>query len=462
MVNRLYNSFGDNVAILHSELSEGEKYDEYTKINDGLVKVVVGTRSAIFAPLENLGIIIIDEEHSSTYKQESSPRYNAIDIAKFRAEYNNCPLILGSATPSLESFARAKKGVYKLLTLDKRIGDYKLPSIKLIDMSLEMKKRNMLFSDELKKEIINTLEKKEQVLLLLNRRGYSTVVSCQSCGYTYKCPNCEITLTYHKSSNNLRCHYCGYTIFLNKICPNCKEDAIRSFGSGTEKIEKELNDLFPSARILRMDRDTTIKKGSHKKYINMIENREVDIIIGTQMITKGLDFPYISLVGVINADESLNIPDFRSNEKTFSLLNQVSGRAGRSGIDSKVILQTFNTDNIIYKYVINNDYNGFYNYEMNLRKKLKYPPYYYVISIKVCSKDYDKSSKNATKIFNYLKNNIDSNSIILGPSTANIFRLNNIYRFQIIIKYKYDNKLFDSIEFIDNMYIGNRDIYLEI
>lgn len=462
MVDRLYNSFGDDVAILHSELSEGEKYDEYTKISGGLVKVVVGTRSAIFAPLINIGIIIIDEEHSTTYKQESNPRYNAIDVAKFRSEYNNCPCILGSATPSLESYARAKKNVYKLLTLNKRIGDYKLPSVNLIDMAKEMKKRNMLFSDELKSEIIKTLEKNEQVLLLLNRRGYSTIVSCQSCGYTYKCPHCEITLTYHKSSNNLRCHYCGYTLFLNNICPNCKEDAIRSFGSGTEKIETELNKLFPSARILRMDRDTTTKKGSHKKYIKMIENREVDIIIGTQMISKGLDFPNISLVGVINADESLNIPDFRSNEKTFSLLNQVSGRAGRSGIESKVILQTFNPDSIIYKYIKNNDYIGFYNYEMDLRKKLKYPPYYFIVSIKICSKNYDIASKNAIKIYSYLKNNIDSKSIILGPSTANIFKLNNIYRFQIIIKYKFDNKLFDSISFIDNMYIDNKNLFLEI
>ena len=462
MVNRLYNSFGSDVAILHSSLSEGEKYDEYTRISEGLVHVVVGTRSAIFAPFSDIGIIIIDEEHSTTYKQESSPRYNAIDIANYRSNYNNCPLILGSATPSLESFARAKKGVYKLLTLNKRIGNYKMPEVKLVDMSLEMKKRNMIFSDDLKSEIINTLERNEQVLLLLNRRGYSRIVSCQSCGYTYKCPHCEITLTYHKSTNNMRCHYCGYTIFLNKICPNCKEEAIRDFGTGTEKIEDELNKLFPSARILRMDKDTTVKKGSHEKYIKMIEDKEVDIIIGTQMISKGLDFPNISLVGVINADESLNVPDFRSNERTFSLLNQVSGRAGRSGIDSKVILQTFNSDNIIYKYVVSNDYIGFYNYEMNLRKKLKYPPYYYIIGIKVCSNDYNLASKNATKIYDYLKNNIGSTNIVLGPSTANIFKINNVFRFQIIIKYKCDDKLFDSIKFIDNMYIDNKEVYLEI
>ncbi len=462
MVERLYDSFGNNVAILHSGLSDGEKYDEYTKINAGEVSVVVGTRSAIFAPLKNIGIIIIDEEHSSTYKQENAPRYNAIDIGKWRGKYNDCPVVLGSATPSLESFARAKKGVYKLLSLPNRIGNYELPEVSIIDMSKEMKKRNMLFSDELKSAINSTLEKKEQVMLLLNRRGFSTIVSCQSCGYTYKCPHCEITLTYHKSSNNLRCHYCGYTIFLKEICPSCKENAIRSFGAGTEKIEIELNNLFPNARILRMDRDTTTKKGSHEKYIKMINDKEVDIVVGTQMISKGLDFPDISLVGVINADESLNIPDFRSNEKTFSLLNQVSGRAGRSGIKSRVLIQTFNPDNKLFELIKNNDYIGLFNSEMLIRKKLNYPPYYYILGLKICSKDYELASKNATKIANYLKNNIDSNSIILGPSTANIFKLNNIYRFQIIIKYKFDDKLFETLKFIDNMYLNEKDIYLEI
>lgn len=462
MVNRLYNSFGSDIAILHSGLSDGEKYDEYTKINDGLVHVVVGTRSAIFAPLNNIGLIIIDEEHSTTYKQETSPRYNAIDIAKWRCNFNNAPLILGSATPSLESYARGEKDVYKLLTLDKRVGNISLPTVKLVDMREEMKKRNMLFSDELKTNIINTLNKHEQVMILLNRRGYSTFVSCQSCGYTYKCPHCEITLTYHKNSNNLRCHYCGYTKIFNSICPNCKEDAIRSFGSGTEKIELELKKLFPTARILRMDRDTTIKKGSHEKYIKMIENEEVDIIVGTQMISKGLDFPLISLVGIINADETLNIPDFRSNERTFSLLNQVSGRAGRSGIESNVIIQTFNPDNKLFEFIKNNDYKSFYKYEMNIRKKLKYPPYYYLVSLKICSKNYEEASKNASKISTYLINHISNTSIVLGPSTATMFKLNDIYRFQILIKYRFDDKLHDALNFIDNLYITNKEVYIEI
>lgn len=462
MVNRLKNSFKNDIAILHSGLSDGEKYDEYTKINNNEVNVVVGTRSAIFSPLKNIGIIIIDEEHSSTYKQESNPRYNAIDMAKWRCKFNNCPLLLGSATPSLESFARAQKGVYKLLELNKRVNNYEMPEVKLVNMAQEMKKRNMIFSDELKHEINNTLKNKKQAMILLNRRGFSTFVSCQNCGYVYKCPHCEITLTYHKSKNSLRCHYCGFTKYLDIKCPNCKEDAIRDFGTGTEKIETELKKIFPEAKIIRMDRDTTTKKGSHEKYINLIEEGKVDIIVGTQMISKGLDFPNINLVGVINADETLNIPDFRSNERTFQLLNQVSGRAGRSGIKSKVIIQTFNTDNIIFEFIKNNDYISFFKYEMELRKKLKYPPYYYIISIKICSKDYELASKNSTKIYNYLKNNIEKQSIILGPSTASLFKLNNIYRFQIIIKYKYDNKIFDSLKFIDNLYITEKNIFLEI
>lgn len=462
MVERLYKTFGSSVAILHSRLSDGEKYDEYTKIVKNEVSLVVGTRSAIFAPINNLGLIVIDEEHSSTYKQESNPRYNAIDIAKWRSEFNNCPLILGSATPSLESFARAQKKVYKLLELKSRVKNYSLPHISIIDMSKEMKKRNFIFSDELKKELEKNLKIKQQTMLLLNRRGFSTIVSCQNCGYTYKCPHCEITLTYHKSTNNLRCHYCGYTKILEKYCPNCKEDAIRSFGLGTEKIEEETKKLFPYARIIRMDRDTTTKKNSHETYIKMIEKEEVDIIIGTQMISKGLDFPKISLVGVINADESLNLPDFRSSERTFSLLSQVSGRAGRSGIESKVLIQTYNPDNKIFNLIKNNDYIGLYNNEMVIRKKLKYPPYYYILGIKVCSKNYDLASKHAIKIASYLKNNVEETTIILGPSTANMFKFNNIYRFQIIIKYKYDNLLFKSVKFIDDMYIKEKDVYLEI
>lgn len=461
IVNRFYLRFGKNVAILHSALSQGEKFDEYKKIINRDVKIVVGTRSAVFAPLKNIGIIIIDEEHTSSYKQENNPRYNAIDAGIFRAEYNNCPIVLGSATPTLESYARALKGVYKLLVLDKRIGDSILPKVTMIDMADEIKKRNFIIGAQLKDAILERLERKEQIMLLLNRRGFSTFINCQSCGYTYKCPHCDISLTYHKVSNHLRCHYCGYTLFKSDVCPSCKEKSIRDFGLGTEKLEEEIKKLFPKARVVRMDADTTIKKGSHERIIKSIENREYDIIIGTQMISKGLDFPYVTLVGVINADESLNIPDFRSGERTFSLLCQVAGRAGRSELKGDVIIQTFNPDNITLNLAAHQDYKGLFNYEMNLRKRLKYPPYYYLTSIKICSRNYDDAIENAKKISLYLKNNL-SDEIILGPTTAGMFKLNGIFRFQIIIKYKNFDNIKKHLKYIDDLYINERQVYLEI
>ena len=462
LINRFYNRFGNDVAIFHSELSDGEKYDEYKKINNDQVHIVVGTRSAVFTPIKNLGLIIIDEEHTSSYKQENNPRYNAIDIAKWRCEYNNIPLVLGTATPSLETMARAQKGVYKYISMDKRVGNAKLPIITIVDMQQEYRKRNMILSDDLKIAIDNRLKNKEQVMLLLNRRGFSTYITCEACGYTYKCPHCDITLTYHKTSKHLRCHYCGYTLLYDGICKECHEKAINTFGLGTEKVENLIKELFPSARVVRMDRDTTTKKGSHEKIIKGIENLEYDIIIGTQMISKGLDFPKVTLVGIVNADESLNIPDYRSGENTFALLSQVSGRAGRSELQGEVIIQTFNPDNKTLLNVKNNNYLANYEYEMNIRKILKYPPYYYLIGIKVISKDYNKAAYEANDIVDKLRNNKEDNTIILGPTTASQFKLNNNYRFQIIIKYKKDNKIFNILKEIDNNYINNKDVYIEI
>ena len=462
IVRRFYDRFGKNVAIFHSNLSDGEKYDEYKKIMNGEVSIVVGTRSAIFTPLKNIGLIIIDEEHSSNYKQDNNPRYNAIDVAKWRSEYHKCPLVLGSATPSLESMARAGKDVYKYVPLTKRIGKAKLPSMKIVDMAPEFKKRNMILSDELQMEIMKTLERKEQVMLLLNRRGFSTIITCQSCGYTHKCPHCDITLTYHKTSNHLRCHYCGFTTFNSDICPECKESAVRDFGLGTEKVEQFIKELYPSYNVIRMDLDTTTRKGEHERMIKAIENREVDIIIGTQMIAKGLDFPNVTLVGVVNADESLNIPDFRSGENTFSLLSQVSGRAGRGDLPGQVIIQTFNPDNKTLNYVLKHDYLGNYNYEMDIRKKLKYPPYYFLVSLKVASKSYEAASKEVTKVAQYLRSNVGPNTVCLGPTTASQFRINNVYRFQITIKYKKDDKLFEALKYLDQQYAFNREVSLEI
>lgn len=460
MVNRFSEVFGNQIAALHSALSEGEKYDEWRRINKGEVSIVIGARSAIFAPLNNLGIIIIDEEHSDSYKQDNNPRYNAKDIALIRSKTNNCPVIMGSATPSLEVFARAKKGVYKLLSLPNRVNGKSLPNVKMVDMNEEVKKGNSYFSEELLKEIKNRLEKGEQVILLLNRRGYSTISTCKNCGYTAKCPNCDITLTHHLSSNTLRCHYCGYGTRVLKKCPECGEEAISSLGVGTEKIEQELNKLI-DCKILRMDFDTTSKKGMHAKMINDFKNHEYDILLGTQIVAKGLDFEDVTLVGVINADTSLNIPDFRSSENTFSLLSQVSGRSGRSKKNGSVIIQTYNKDHYAISYAKNHDYMGFYNKEMFIRHELKYPPYFYICYIRISGKDYNLLSQESNKIKKSLERNLKS-TIILGPSPAGVFRVNNIYRYGIILKYKKEDNLYKFLELLLNHYKTNSKISIDI
>lgn len=455
-----FTSYFSNIAVLHSGLSDGEKYDEWRKINEGKVNIVIGARSAIFAPLKNIGVIIIDEEHSQTYKQENNPRYNAIDIAKERCKYHNCPLILGSATPSLESFARAKKNVYKLLELKNRYNNNTMPKVEIIDMNKEFKKASGYFSNTLIDQIKETLERKEQVILFLNRRGYSSFLTCSSCGYVEKCPNCDISLTYHKSSNMLRCHYCGYATKRKKLCPKCQEE-FKDYGIGTEKVEEELKSLIKDAKIIRMDVDTTTTKNAHAKIINSFLEEKYNILIGTQMIAKGLDFPNVTLVGVLNADIGLNFPDFRSSETTFSLLNQVLGRSGRGNKEGKVLIQTFNPEHYAIAYTKNHDYLGFYNEEMKIRKILKYPPYYYICSIKIISKDYNLASKSSYDVVNYLKQNI-KNEIILGPSVCNVFKLNNNYRFQIIIKYKDVNNILEYLTNIEHHYFNKKDIKIEI
>ena len=462
VVNKFYDRFGNDVAIFHSGLSEGERYDEYLKMLRGEVHIIVGTRSAIFMPIKNLGIVIIDEEHSDTYKQDSNPRYSAIDMAEFRCKLNNIPLVLGSATPSLESMARALKGVYNYIEMPNRVGNAKLPKISIVDMREEIKRRNAIFSEELKFKLSTRLEKGEQSILLLNRRGYSTVISCKNCGYTYKCPHCDITLTYHKSSNNLRCHYCGYTIIKSDTCPECKNNSLGEHGLGTEKLELELNKILPNARIIRMDADTTRNKGAHEDIINKFRKHEYDILLGTQMISKGLDFPLVTLVGVINADATLNIPDFRSGERTYSLLSQVAGRAGRSDLLGEVIIQTYDPDNYTLNCVCKNNYMDFYNYEMGNRKKLDYPPYYYLTSIKIASKDYDIASKEINKVRIFLEKKLSDNVIILGPTTANVFKINNVYRFQIIVKYKREPNLFNVLKELDELYMLNNKCNIEI
>ena len=462
IAKRFYEAFGSDVAIFHSSLSEGEKYDEYLKILRGEVHVVVGTRSAIFVPFTNLGIIIIDEEDSSSYKQDNNPRYHVRDMAIYRGKYNNIPVVLGSATPTLESKARADKGVYKLLKLSNRVGNAKLPIIHVIDMEGEMKKRNLIFSEFLQNKIREKLIRKEQVILLLNRRGFSTFITCSNCGYTYKCPSCDITLTFHKSTNNLICHYCGYQKKKDEVCPECHEASLNYYGLGTEKLEEKIKEMYPDARVVRMDQDTTRNKGSHEKIIGEFKEYKYDILLGTQMISKGLDFPKVTLVGVINADASLNIPDYRSSEVTYSLLSQVAGRAGRSEMPGEVIIQTFNPDNYVIECVKSNNYDKFYLQEMNFRKKLRYPPYYYLVGIKVIGKVYEKTIEDARKVKKYLDDNLNKETIVLGPTTASVFRFNNEYRMQIIIKYKFDDKLMATLKDLDNIFSGNKDNYLEI
>lgn len=462
MIERFQKRFGDNIAALHSALSDGEKYDEWRRIERGEAVIVIGARSAIFAPLDNIGMIIIDEEHSDSYKQsDSNPRYNAKDIALVRAKYHNCPVIFGSATPSLEIMARAQKGVYKYLSLPNRVNGKKLPLVRIIDMNEEIKKSKGHFSRNLITAIADKLKKGEQIILLLNRRGYASIVTCKNCGYTFKCPNCDISLTFHKSSNTMRCHYCGYGTKVYDICPECSEKAISDLGVGTQRIEEELNELFGEAKILRMDVDTTSRKGAHEKMINAFKNHEYDILLGTQIVAKGLDFSNVTLVGVINADTSLNIPDFRSSENTFALLSQVAGRSGRSEKSGEVIIQTFNPEHYAISYTKTHDYIGFYNKEMYIRKTLKYPPFYYLCYIKISGKKVDEVGNEAEKIKRALVRNL-YNTTVLGPTPATIFRVNNIYRYGIILKYKKEDRLKETLEKILEYYKAKTNIKIDV
>lgn len=454
MVDLFKKRFGNKIAILHSRLNDGEKYDEWRKIERGEVSIVIGARSAIFAPFTNLGLIIIDEEHTNTYKQDNNPRYNAIDIALYRGKKYNAPVLLGSATPSIESYTRAKANIYELLTLKKRVNN-NLPKTILIDMHEEIKKGRRIISGKMYEAINECLEKKEQIILLLNRRGYSTVITCHDCGTSDKCPNCDIPLTYHRTTNKMKCHYCNLERYKLQACPVCSSSNINQFGMGTEKLEQEINKLFKNAKTLRMDIDTTTKKGAHEKIITSFRNHEYDILIGTQMISKGLDFPNVTLVGVINGDSSLNIPDFRSAERTFQLLNQVAGRAGRADKPGLVIIQAFNISHYSIRYASTHNYQAFYDEELKIRGTLKYPPYYNLTLIKIMSTDFQKCSEAGHKIAEYLKQKLD-NTIILGPSAATIPKINNTYYMQIILKYKKSDHLYEHLNAIQKNNLDNK------
>ncbi|PEF39085.1 primosomal protein N' [Bacillus sp. AFS026049] len=436
-VKRFKERFGEQVAVMHSGLSVGEKYDEWRKIHRKEVKVVVGARSAVFAPFESLGLVIIDEEHESSYKQEETPRYHARDVAIERAKSYGCPVILGSATPTLESFARAKKNVYKLLTLSQRMNKNALPAVDIVDMREELRTGNRsMFSELLFTKLKDRLEKGEQTVLMLNKRGHSSFVMCRSCGLVINCPNCDISLTYHRFNDIMKCHYCGFEEGMPSVCPECESEHIRFFGTGTQKVEEELAKILPEARVIRMDVDTTSKKGSHERLLNAFGEGKADILLGTQMIAKGLDFPNITLVGVLSADTMLHLPDFRSSEKTFQLLTQVSGRAGRHQLPGEVVIQTYTPEHYSIELSALQDYDAFYEREMYLRRQSHYPPYFYVVLITVSHEDLMKTVSVTEKITNYLGSRLNRDSVVLGPVASPISRINNRYRYQCLIKYK--------------------------
>jgi primosomal protein N' (replication factor Y) (superfamily II helicase) len=456
MVNRFKGRFGDLVAVMHSGLSKGEKYDEWRKVQRKEVKVVVGARSAIFAPFENLGIIIIDEEHETSYKQEENPRYHARDVAIHRAGQYLCPVVLGSATPSLETFARAEKGVYKKLTLSKRMNDQDLPSVEIIDMREELREGNRsMFSRVLFEKLKDRLLKKQQTVLFLNKRGHSSFVMCRDCGLVIQCPHCEISLTYHRAGNNMKCHYCGFEEKVPSLCPECQSEHIRYFGTGTQKVEEELAKLLPEARVIRMDVDTTTRKGSHERLLTDFKEGKADILLGTQMIAKGLDFPNITLVGVLSADTMLHLPDFRSSEKTFQLLTQVSGRAGRHQLPGEVVIQTYTPEHYSIELAGEQDFDRFYAKEMMMRKIHRYPPFYYLTLITVSGLELMNVVAITEKITIYCRSKLKNGTVVLGPVASPIPRINDRYRYQCLIKYKREPELTKVLKTITNQLIND-------
>ncbi|GAA0734688.1 primosomal protein N' [Clostridium oceanicum] len=437
MVERFKGRFGTNIAVFHSKLSDGERYDEWMRVKEGKVKVAIGARSAVFLPFKNLGAIIVDEEHESSYKSDSDPKYNAKEIAELRALNEGCKIVLGSATPSLDTYYRSKKREFNLINIDKRIDGVDMPEIIVEDMREELISGNKsIFSRKLYSEIKERLIKKEQIILFLNRRGFSTFVSCRKCGYVFKCDKCDISLTYHNNSNFLKCHYCGSVKKVPKTCPKCGSKYVKYFGVGTEKVESEIKRCFSDAKVIRMDLDTTRKKNSYEKIYNDFKMGKADILIGTQMIAKGLDFKNVTLVGVLAADMSLNLPDYRSAEKTFQLITQVSGRSGRGSKKGKVIIQTYNPDNYSIIAASKGDYKDFYDKEIKIREDMRYPPFTTLFLINLSSKYENKLIKKAQSIGIILKNKLSSykDLNILGPCPSPLSKIKEKYRWQIVIK----------------------------
>lgn len=436
MIERFKGRFGDTIAIFHSRLSPGARYDEWMRVRLGKVSVAVGARSALFLPFTNLGLIIIDEEHENSYKSESDPKYDARDVAYIMSELKNIKVVLGSATPSLESYYKTTTGELKLIEMKHRVAGRAFPNSKIIDMREELSNNNKsMFSKDLYNGIGECLKNGRQVILFLNRRGFSPFVSCRKCGYVFKCKNCDISLTYHKSGKMI-CHYCGYTENAVNVCPECKSKYVKYFGVGTERVEKEVKAYFKDARVIRMDYDTTRKKDSYETLYNTFKDRKADILIGTQMIAKGLDFENVTLVGVIAADLSLNNPDYRASERTFQLITQVSGRAGRGEQVGNVIIQTYSPENYSIQYACKNDYNNFYNEEIKIRETMNYPPFGKILLINISSIEKQNSGKYINDLNGKLQKFLQKYDKIriLGPSASTIFKLKNEYRWTVIIK----------------------------
>lgn len=437
IVERFKGRFGPNISVFHSKLSDGERFDEWMRVKSGKVKLAIGARSAIFLPFSNLGLIVIDEEHEGSYKSDSDPKYITKEIAEMKSDLNNCKVVLGSATPSIDSYYQCNIGNYKLIKINKRANNAVLPKIEIVDMRDELLNNNKsIFSRNLYDSINMTLEKNEQIILFLNRRGFSSFISCRNCGYVFKCENCSISLTYHSDKNIMLCHYCGKSQPVKKICPKCGSHYVKYFGIGTEKVEQEVNKLFPSAKTIRMDLDTTRKKDSYEIIYNTFKNGGANVLIGTQMIAKGFDFKNVTLVGIIAADLTLNLPDYRSNERTYQLITQVSGRAGRGLRSGKVIIQTYSPQNYSIRYSAQNDYDSFYNEEIGIRKNMGYPPFTNILSINMSSKVESLLLNKVQEAGNLIKGLISNNQKVemLGPCPCLISKIKDNYRWQIIIK----------------------------
>ena len=440
-LNLFRSRYGTDVAVFHSALSAGQRMDEWKRVRNGNVRIVVGTRSAVFAPLENLGLIIIDEEQEHTYKSEQTPRYSAKDVARFRCAYHKALLVFSSATPSVETYARAKQGMYNICKLTKRFSDSVLPEVRIVDMLTDALSKSSNFSEELKDRLQYNLENGKQSILLINRRGYNTFAECKACGHVMTCPSCSISMTYHHANGRLMCHYCGYSEPFTSVCPECGSNDLRYSGTGTQKIEDELSELFPDARILRMDADSTYGRNSHEEKLRDFADGKYDILLGTQMVAKGLDFENVTLVGVINADQQLNNDDFRSQERTFDLLTQVVGRAGRGKFKGTAVIQTCNPQNDVIQIAAKQDYEAFFEDELRTRKMLIYPPYCDICLIGFVGENENKVKSASQRFTDILKEKLSGEYnelkiIALGPMAARVSKISNKFRYRLILKCK--------------------------